>query len=80
MIKKSLIKAYNTNHKYDFICINETYSSVSADDKELAMECYKLIRADHPNNVKKGCVYIYYKESIAVQIINIIFLRECLSC
>ena len=82
MIKKSLIKAYNTNHKYDFICINETYldSSVSADDKELAMEGYKLIRADHPNNVKKGGVYIYYKESIAVQIVNIIFLSECLLC
>ena len=40
MIKKSLIEAYNSNHKYDFICISETYldSSVSDDDKELAME------------------------------------------
>ena len=40
MIKKSLIEAYNSNHKYDFICISETYldSSVSDDGKELAME------------------------------------------
>ena len=75
IIKKSLIEAYNTNHKYDFICISETYldSSVSADDKELTMEGYKLICADHPSNVKKGGVCIYYKESIAVQIISIIF-------
>ena len=40
MIKKSLIEAHNSNHKYDFICISETYldSSVSDDDKELAMK------------------------------------------
>ena len=40
MIKKSLIEAYNSNHKYDFICTSETYldSSVSDDDKELAMK------------------------------------------
>ena len=64
MIKKSLIEAYNSNHRYDFMCISETYldSSVPADGKELAMEGYNLIRADHPNNVKKGGVCIYYKE------------------
>ena len=82
MIKKSLIEAYNSNHKYDFICISETYldSSVSDDDKELAMKGYNFICADHPSNVKKGGVGIYYKESIAVQIININFLSECLLC
>ena len=76
MIKKSLIQAYNSNHKYDFICISETYldSSVSDDGKELAMECYNLIRADHPSNVKKGLL----QESIAVQIINTNSLSECL--
>ena len=81
-LKKSLIEAYNANHKYDFICISETYldSSVSDDDKELAMEGYNFIRADHPSNVKKGGVGIYYKKSIAVQIININFLSECLLC
>ena len=44
MIKKSLIEAYNSNHKYDFICISETYldSSVSEDDKELAMRAIIL--------------------------------------
>ena len=81
-IKKSLIEAYNSNHRYDFICISETYldSSVPADDKELAMEDYNLIRADHPNNVKKGGVCIYYKESIAVQVIDISYLSECILC
>ena len=61
MIKKSLIEAYNSNHKYDFICISETYldSSVSDYDKELAMEGYNFIRADHPSNGKKRwCWYL----------------------
>ena len=82
MIKKSLIEAYNSNHKYDFICVSETYldSSVSDDDKELAMEGYNCIPADHPGNVKKGGAGIYYKESIAVQIIDINFLSECTLC
>ena len=64
MIKKSLIEAYNSNHKYDFICVSETYldSSVSDDDKELAMKRQNFTRADHPSNVRKGGVGIYYKE------------------
>ena len=77
-----MIEAYNSNHRYDFICISETYldSSVPADDKELAMEGYNLIRADHPNNVKKDGVCICYKESIAVQVIDISYLSECILC
>ena len=36
MVKLSLIAAYNTIHKYDFICISETYldSSASTDDRD----------------------------------------------
>ena len=44
------------------------------------MEGYNLINADHPSNVKKGGVGIYYNQSIAVQVININFLSECLLC
>ena len=82
MIKKSLIEACNANHKYDFICISETYldSSVTDNNKEPAMEGCSFISADHPRNVKKGGVDIYYKESIAVEIISINFFSECLLC
>ena len=61
MIKRSLIETYNSNHKYDFICISESYldSSVSDDEKELAMEGYNFICVDHPSNVKKRwCWYL----------------------
>ena len=61
MITRYLIEAYDSNHKYDFICISETYldSSVYDDDKELPMEGYNFIRVDHSSNVKKGGVGIY---------------------
>ena len=80
MLKKSSIEAYNSIHNYDFICISETYldSSVSLDDKDIATEGYNIVHADHPSNHKKGGVCIYYKESLAVQLININFLNKCL--
>ena len=45
MLKVSLLEAYNTVHKYDFICINETYfdSSVESEDDGLRISGYKLI-------------------------------------
>ena len=77
-LKKSSIEAYNSNQNYDFICISETYldSSISSDDKDIAIEGYNIIRADHPSNLKKGGVCIYYKESLAVKLIDVNFLNE----
>ena len=42
-----LLKAYNAIYKYDFISLSETYldSSIPSD------QVYKMVRADHPNNV-----------------------------
>ena len=40
------------------------------------IEGYKLIPADHPDNIKRGEVCIYYKESPPVQIINQLYLKE----
>ena len=59
MLKKSSIEVYNTNHKYDFICISETCldSTVAADEKDLVIEGYNLAHADHSSN--------------AVQLINV---------
>ena len=37
-----------------------------------------MVRADHPNNVKRGGVCIYYKESLPVRIINLPYLQEAL--
>ena len=42
------------------------------------MEGYKLIRADHPNNIKRGGLCIYYKESLPVRVISIPYFNEAL--
>ena len=42
------------------------------------MEGYNLNRSDHPCNTKRGSVCIHYTESLAVRVVNIISLTECL--
>ena len=44
------------------------------------LEGYNLIRSDHPSNTRSGGVCIYYKESLAVCLVDITFLPECLVC
>ena len=62
------------------MCISETCldSSVSLDDKDIAVEGYNILHADHPRNHKKDGVSIYYNESLAVQLININYLNKYL--
>ena len=38
----------------------------------------KFVRADHPNNVKKGSICIYCKEYLPVRVINLPYLQEAL--
>ena len=82
MVKLSSIAAYNTIHKYDFICISETYldSSVHADDRDILINGYNLIRDDPPSNNKRGGVCIYYQESLDVELVETNYLSECLLC
>ena len=82
MVKLPSIAAYNTIHKYHFICISETYLdfSVPTDDRDTLINEYNLIRADHPSNNKRGEVCICYRESLAVQLVKTNYLSECLLC
>ena len=67
---------------HDFICISETFfdSSFKSDHKGLMLDGYNLIWSDHPSNTKRGGVCIYYKESLAVRLVDITSLLECLVC
>ena len=78
--KMLLLKAHIAIYKYNFICLSETFldSSIPSDHVSLELEGYKLVRADHPNNVKRGGVCIYYKESLPVRVINLPYLQEAL--
>ena len=42
------------------------------------LEGYNLIRSDNPSNTNSGGVCIYYKESLAVCLVDITSLPECL--
>ena len=54
------MQAYNSIHKFDVICLPENYlgNSYDTDDDQLAFPGYNLIRADNPNNIKRGGVCI----------------------
>ena len=80
--KLTLLQAYNTIHQYDILCISETYldSFISNDDTPLSLPGYNLARSDHPGNVKRGGVCLYYKEKLSLRMINVSFLSQCVLC
>ena len=79
-VKLSSMEVYNTVHNYDIICLPETYldSSFSSNDPDLFLDGYKLIRADNPNNVRRGGVCVSYRESLPLRVTNFHHLPECL--
>ena len=52
--KLSLLRAYASVHKFDIICLSETYLDSSIDNENLEISGYYLIRSDHPSNKKRG--------------------------
>ena len=80
-IKMSLLKTYTATYKLNVICLSETYldSSISNDDDNLEIPGYDLFRADHPSNTKRGGVCICYRNSLALKILNVQYLHECIN-
>ena len=74
------LEAYNTHHKFDVICLSETFldSSWSSEDPALVLDGYKLVRADHPKDTKRGGVCIYFRESLPIRVLNLSYIDECL--
>ena len=79
--KLFLLKAYIAIHKFDIICLSETYlnSSPTFDGDNLAISGYNLIRSDHPSNNKHGGVCIYYKNFLPLRVLSIQYLQECVN-
>ena len=73
-----LLKAYIAVHKFDIICISETYLDFStpSDDSNLEISGYTLVRSDRPSNNKRGGVCIYYKSFLPLRILNVQYLQE----
>ena len=76
--KLTQLKVYASIYKHDFICLSETYLDSSIPDSLLETDGYDLVRSDHPNDIKRGAICIYYKESLPVRAINIPYLKEAL--
>ena len=82
-VKIPHLEAYAISHKIDIICLSETFldSSYLSDDPRLHLSGYSLIRADHPSDLKRGVVCIYYKEHLPITFKpNLTPLDECLVC
>ena len=47
-------------------------------DERLNIDNYDLVRADHPNDVKRGGVCVYVKSSLSARTCNISRLNECI--
>ena len=75
--KINLLEAIN---KFDVICLSESYRdlSIASDKDDLNVKGYNLYRADHPNNVKRGGVCAYIRESLTVRCFSNAYLQECL--
>ena len=76
--KLTQLKAYISTYKHDFICLSETYLDSSIPDNLIDIKGYNLVRADHPDNIKRDGVCIYYKESLPVRIKTLPYLKEAL--
>ena len=76
--KVQLLKAYLAVHKFDIVCLSETYlnSSFPFDDDNLDIPGYIMIRVDHPANSKRGGVCMYYKNCLPLKVLDIRFLHE----
>ena len=79
--KVSLLSAYIYLHKFDIICLSETYlnSEIPSDDKNLEIAGYNLVRKDHPSNSKRGGVCVYHKSSFPFRVSNVKYLQEFIS-
>ena len=65
-----------------FICMSETFfdSTIQEGEKNIQLDGYNLLRADHPSNSERGSVCIFYKETLAVRIVKSLSFNECIIC
>ena len=79
--KTPLLIAYISIHNFEVICLSETYltSTTDINDGNLKMSGYIMYRVDHPSDVKRGRVCIYYKTMLPLKVLATNFLQECIN-
>ena len=54
-------------------------STIPGDNVNILINGYSLLRADHPNNIKRGGVRMYFKESLLlIRRNDLTNLKDCL--
>ena len=76
--KIAVLENFVAIHKFDIICISQTFLNNTYKDNDLNSNGYSLLRADHPSNAKRGGVCIYHKETLALKVMSIPYLNESL--
>ena len=80
-LRFSLIEAYNSLYNYDLIGIVETHIGSTVDKDKLAMDGYTFHEANHPQNVERGGVGLYVKDSLpSKNRSDLRTLPECVVC
>ena len=80
-LRVSLIEAYNSVYNNDLIGIVKTHLDDTVDDDRLALEGYSLYKANHLQNVKRGGVGLYVKDSLpCIQRLDLVTISECIVC
>ena len=76
--KISLLMAYLSVHKFDIVCLSETFVNPEdrTDNENLQIPGYSITRGDHISNTKRGGVCVYYKTSLPLKVLNIKYLQE----
>ena len=79
-LKISLLRPYISLHNFNVVSISETYldSTTALDDENLEITQYNLLRVDHASNSKRGGFCVYYKSSLALRLIDVCYLQECI--
>ena len=73
--------SYNTVNKFVIIHLSDTFidSSILTENNNLKLNGYKMVKADHPNNVKRGSVCAYVRASLPVRNFSNSYLSKCLA-
>ena len=80
-LRVSLIEAFNSVYKHDLIGVVETHLDSTFDDDRLTLDGYNFFKSNHPQNVKRGGVGLYVKESLPSQNrSDLVTLPECVVC
>ena len=79
--KVSLLTAYLSVNKFDIVCLSEIFlnSEILTDDETLEIPGYNITWFNHLSNIKRGGVCVYYKTSLALHVLDIKYLQECIN-